>query len=151
MFESDMLQYRRSLQMMPPQGHFTGPVYNGSPPYGDLQLSASPSPPSPSHIYDPLSPNISRSDTGPYPSHSHGSNPSGESPSSRGHSFANRGSVRYNPTPSPTSTSSRRSRADHSVSDEEDPTTGVSLAEHLADTREGATRMQRIEEVLEAK
>lgn len=140
-----MLQYQRSLQMMPPQGHFTGPVYNASPPHGDLQLSASPPPPSPSHIYDPLSPNISGSDTGPYRSHSRGSNSSAESPpSSRGHSFANRGSVRYNPTPSPTSTSSRRSRG-RSISDEEDPMMGVSLAEHLANTRKEATRRQRIE------
>lgn len=140
-----MLQYQRSLQMMPPQGHFTGPVYNASPPHGDLQLSASPPPPSPSHIYDPLSPNISGSDTGPYRSHSRGSNSSAGSPSSsRGHSFANRGSVRYNPTPSPTSTSSRRSRG-RSISDEEDPMMGVSLAEHLANTRKEATRRQRIE------
>ena len=145
MSESDMLQYQRSLQMMPPQGHFTGPVYNASPPHGDLQLSASPPPPSPSHIYDPLSPNISGSDTGPYRSHSRGSNSSAGSPSSsRGHSFANRGSVRYNPTPSPTSTSSRRSRG-RSISDEEDPMMGVSLAEHLANTRKEATRRQRIE------
>jgi hypothetical protein len=145
MSESDMLQYQRSLQMMPPQGHFTGPVYNGSPPHGDLQLSASPPPPSPSHIYDPISPNISGSDTGPYRSHSRGSNSSAGSPSSsRGHSFANRGSVRYNPTPSPTSTSSRRSRG-RSISDEEDPMMGVSLAEHLANTRKEATRRQRIE------
>ena len=140
-----MLQYQRSLQMMPPQGHFTGPVYNGSPPHGDLQLSASPPPPSPSHIYDPLSPNISGPDTGPYRSHSRGSNSSAGSPSSsRGHSFANRGSVRYNPTPSPTSSSSRRSRG-RSISDEEDPMMGVSLAEHLANTRKEATRRQRIE------
>ena len=145
MSESDMLQYQRSLQLMPPQGHFTGPVYNASPPHGDLQLSASPPPPSPSHIYDPLSPNVSGSDTGPYRSHSRGSNSSAGSPSSsRGHSFANRGSIRYNPTPSPTSTSSRRSRG-RSISDEEDPMMGVSLAEHLANTRKEATRRQRIE------
>ena len=137
-----MLQYQRSLQMIPPQGHFTSPVYNASPPHGDLQLSASPPPPSPSHIYDP---NISGSDTGPYRSLSRGSNSSAGSPSSsRGHSFANRGSIRYNPTPSPTSSSSRRSRG-HSISDEEDPMISVSLAEHLANTRKEATRRQRIE------
>jgi hypothetical protein len=139
------------MPSQPPQQQFPGgPVYNASPPHGGLALSGSPPPPSPSNIYDPLSPPVSGSDTSAegthhYRSQSRGSNSSTGSPSSsRGNSLVHRNSLRYNPTPSPTSSSGRRSRG-RSISDEEDPMMGVSLAEHLANTRKEATRRQRIE------
>lgn len=140
------MHYSR-MGMMAPQQPFPGPVYNASPPHGGLPLSGSP--PSPSNIYDPLSPPVSGSDTSaeavPYRSQSRGSNSSTGSPSSsRGNSLVHRNPLRYNPTPSPTSSSGRRSRG-RSISDEEDPMMGVSLAEHLANTRKEATRRQRIE------
>jgi hypothetical protein len=90
-------------------------------------------------MYDPLSPPISGSDTsadGIYNS----SGPNSPS-SSRGTSLVHR-SIRYNPTPSPTSSAGRRRSNSHD-SDDEDMT--AAFAENLAHTRKEATRRQRIE------
>ena len=128
------------------QQPYAGGVYNASPPHGAMPLAGSPSPPSPSHLYDPLSPPVSGSDTsadGVY-HHSRNSSATGSTSSSRSHSLVHRNPLRFNnPTPSPTSSTGRRSR-DRSVSDE-DEAMGVGMAESLANTRKEATRRQRIE------
>ena len=154
MSDSDLqqaaMQYHRSMHMLPPQSQHFGPaapgVYTASPPHGVMPLSASPPPQSP-NMYDPLSPPISGSDTsgdGIY--HSRNSSATGSPSSSRGTSLVHRNPLRYNPTPSPTSSSGRRSRG-HSISDDDDrhPMGGVNMAESLANTRKEATRRQRIE------
>ncbi|KAI0783343.1 hypothetical protein C8Q75DRAFT_442400 [Abortiporus biennis] len=147
MSENEMqqaMQYQRSLGgIMPPQ-NFGAPVYNANPPHGGLSLSASPPPASPTNLYGPLSPTISGSDTsaeGQY--HSRNSSSAGSPSSSRANSLVHRHPLRYNPTPSPTSSSGRRSR-DRSVSDDEEHM-GIQMAESLANTRKEATRRQRIE------
>ncbi|TCD70113.1 hypothetical protein EIP91_004842 [Steccherinum ochraceum] len=137
------MQYQRSLNMMPQQAPF---MYNGTSPHGGMPLSASPPPQSPTNLYDagPLSPPISGSDTsgeGLY--HSRNSSSAGSPSSSRANSLVHRNPLRYNPTPSPTSSSGRRSRG-RSLSDDEDHM-GHNIAEGLANTRKEATRRQRIE------
>ena len=143
------MQYHRQIHMIPPGQHFPPPapgVYTASPPHAGMPLSASPPPQSP-NMYDPLSPPISGSETsgdGIY--HSRNSSATGSPSSSRGTSLVHRNPLRYNPTPSPTSSSGRRSRG-HSISDDDDrhPMGGVNMAESLANTRKEATRRQRIE------
>lgn len=132
----------RQLNLMPP-GQYPGPVYN-SPPQGmNMPLSGSPPPQSP-NMYDPLSPPISGSDTsggeGIYMSRN--SSGAGSPNHSRANSLVHRNSLRYNPTPSPSTSSGRRSRG-HSISD--DDGMGPSIAETLASSRKEATRRQRIE------
>lgn len=154
MSDSDLqqaaMQYHRSMHMLPPQSQHFGPaapgVYTASPPHGVMPLSASPPPQSP-NMYDPLSPPMSGSDTsadGIY--HSRNSSATGSPASSRGTSLVHRHPLRYDPTPSPTSSVGRRSRG-HSISDDDDrsPMGGVAMAESLANTRKEATRRQRIE------
>ncbi|GBE77473.1 hypothetical protein SCP_0103480 [Sparassis crispa] len=148
MSDSDMHQaamhYQRSLNMIPAQ-HFSQPVYSASPPHGVMPVSASPPPQSP-NMYDPLSPPISGSDTsadGIY-HHSRNSSATGSPSSSRANSLVHRNPLRYNPTPSPTSSSAGRRSRGRSLSDEDDHM-GVNIAESLANTRKEATRRQRIE------
>lgn len=122
------------------------PVYS-SPPHGSLPLpiSASPPPQSP-NMYDPLSPPISGSDTsgdGIY-HHSRNSSGTGSPSSSRGASLVHRHPIRYNPTPSPTS-SSGRPRRGRSLNDSDDEDMGASFGQNLAHSRKEATRRQRIE------
>ena len=129
---------------MPPT-HNYNQVYNASPPHGVMPLSTSPTPPSP---YDPLSPPVSGSDTsadGIY-HHSRNSSATGSPSSSRANSLVHRSghTLRYNPTPSPTSSSAGRRSRGRSISDDDEPM-GVSMAESLANTRKEATRRQRIE------
>ncbi|KZV69721.1 hypothetical protein PENSPDRAFT_580464 [Peniophora sp. CONT] len=105
--------------------------------------SANPDPsPPPQSPYDPLSPPISGSDTSGAEYHSNHSRNSSVG-SSRGNGFVHRNPLRYNPTPSPSNSSGRRSRGrSFDGSDEE---MGVSIAESIATTRKEATRRQRIE------
>ncbi|KAI1793994.1 hypothetical protein LXA43DRAFT_884480 [Ganoderma leucocontextum] len=126
MSDSDLqqaMQYHRSIHMMPPQGQHFGPaapgVYTASPPH-DTSADG---------IY-----------------HSRNSSATGSPASSRGTSLVHRHPLRYDPTPSPTSSVGRRSRG-HSISDDDDriPMGGVAMAESLANTRKEATRRQRIE------
>jgi hypothetical protein len=103
-----------------------------------LLMDAGP-PPSPD-MYGPLSPPISGSDTsaeGAY--HSRNSSTS----SSRANSLVHRNPLRYNPTPSPSGSSGRRSRGRSFGDSDEDM--GVNIAESIAYTRKEATRRQRIE------
>ncbi|OJT08487.1 hypothetical protein TRAPUB_670 [Trametes pubescens] len=150
MSDSDLqqvMQYQRSIHMIPPGQHFSPPAGvfpAGSPPHGQLPLSASPPPQSP-NMYDPLSPPISGSDTsadGNY--HSRNSSATGSPSSSRANSLVHRHTLRYNPTPSPTSSSAGRRSRGQSISDD-DENMGVNVAESLANTRKEATRRQRIE------
>ena len=145
MSDSEMqqaIQFQRSLNMIPQQFN---PVYPTNSPHASLPLSTSPPPQSPTNLYGgPLSPPISGSDTsaeGTY--HSRNSSSAGSPSSSRANSLVHRNPLRYNPTPSPTSSSGRRSRG-RSLSDDEDHM-GVTVAETLANTRKEATRRQRIE------
>ncbi|KAJ7361238.1 hypothetical protein DFH08DRAFT_683962 [Mycena albidolilacea] len=146
-------QYHPGITLIPSHQYQQSPVsvYPPSPPHVpvSLPLPASPPPPSPD-MYDPLSPQLSGSDTsadGIY----QGSNSSGpNSPSSsRGNSLVQRGHVRYNPTPSPTSSSggpasaARRRRGRSQDSDDEDM--NLMYTENLAQNRKEATRRQRIE------
>ncbi|CCM03785.1 uncharacterized protein FIBRA_05932 [Fibroporia radiculosa] len=135
------MQYQRSLNLIPQQ--YGAPVYNASPPHGVMPLSASPPPQSP-NMYDPLSPPVSGSDTsadGIY-HHSRNSSATGSPSSSRANSLVHRNPLRYNPTPSPTSSSAGRRSRGRSISDDED---SFNMAETLANTRKEATRRQRIE------
>jgi hypothetical protein len=119
------------------------PVYGASPQHVGLPISASPPPQSPI-MYDPLSPPISGSDTsadGIY-HHSRNSSATGSPSSSRGTSLVHR-HIRYNPTPSPTSSSGRR--RGNSINDSDDEEMGVSYPESLVHSRKEATRRQRIE------
>ncbi|KAI0081116.1 hypothetical protein K474DRAFT_1588342 [Panus rudis PR-1116 ss-1] len=103
--------------------------------------------PSPSGLYDPLSPPISGSETsneGPYHSHSRNSSSAGSPSSSRANSLVHRHSLRYNPTPSPTSSSAGRRSRGRSLSDDDDMGNS-NTAEALASHRKEATRKQRIE------
>lgn len=137
------MQYQRSLNMMPQQ--YPAPVYTASPPHGVMPLSASPPPQSP-NMYDPLSPPVSGSETsasGPYHP-SRNSSATGSPSSSRANSLVHRHPLRYNPTPSPTSSSAGRRSRGRSLSDDEDMG-GIHSAENLANTRKEATRRQRIE------
>jgi hypothetical protein len=139
------MMYQRNLSIMGQQP-YAGGVYNTSPPHGAMPLAGSPPPSSPSHLYDPLSPPVSGSDTsadGIY-QHSRNSSATGSPSSSRSHSLVHRNPLRYNPTPSPTSSSAGRRSRDHSLSDD-DEGMGVGMAESLANTRKEATRRQRIE------
>ncbi|KAJ7269270.1 hypothetical protein B0H12DRAFT_1009386 [Mycena haematopus] len=140
------LQYHPNITLLSSHQYQQSPVsvYPSSPPHVPLPLPASPPPPSPD-MYDPLSPQLSGSDTsadGIY----QGSNSSGaNSPSSsRGNSLVQR-HVRYNPTPSPTSSSGhpRRRRGRSQDSDDEDM--NLLYTENLAQNRKEATRRQRIE------
>ncbi len=136
--------------MIQPGQHFAPAapgVYTASPPHAGMPLSASPPPQSP-NMYDPLSPPVSGSDTsadGIY--HSRNSSATGSPSSSRANSLVHRHPLRYNPTPSPTSSSAGRRSRGHSISDDDDrhPMGGVNMAESLANTRKEATRRQRIE------
>ena len=136
---------------MIPGQHFapTAPgVYTASPPHAGMPLSASPPPQSP-NMYDPLSPPISGSDTSAdgLAYHSRNSSTTGSPSSSRANSLVHRHPLRYNPTPSPTSSSAGRRSRGHSISDDDGPLPmgGVNMAESLANTRKEATRRQRIE------
>lgn len=125
------------------------PVYTSSPQHVSMNLPAgSPPPPSP-HMYDPLSPPISGSDTsadGLYHHHSRNSSGTGSPSSSRGPSLVHRQSLRYNPTPSPTTSSSGRRGRARSLNDSDDEDNmGATYVENLAHTRKEATRRQRIE------
>ena len=132
-----------NINLMP--AHQYPPVYTNAPQHVPIPISASP-PQSPS-MYDPLSPPISGSDTsadGIY-HHSRNSSGTGSPSSSRGNSLVHR-HIRYNPTPSPTSSSGRRGRISPTHdSDEEEPIMGAQFPENLANTRKEATRRQRIE------
>ncbi|KAI0715100.1 hypothetical protein C8Q76DRAFT_619010 [Earliella scabrosa] len=79
--------------------------------------------------------------------HSRNSSATGSPSSSRANSLVHRHPLRYNPTPSPTSSSAGRRSRGHSISDDDDrhPMGGVNMAESLANTRKEATRRQRIE------
>ncbi|KAI8981215.1 hypothetical protein BD414DRAFT_419943 [Trametes punicea] len=119
--ESDLqqaMQYHRSIHMMPGQ-HFAPapPVYTASPPH-DTSADG---------IY-----------------HSRNSSATGSPSSSRANSLVHRHPLRYNPTPSPTSSSAGRRSRGQSLSDDDDHM-GVNMAESLANTRKEATRRQRIE------
>ncbi|KAH7886190.1 hypothetical protein F5I97DRAFT_1937094 [Phlebopus sp. FC_14] len=124
------------------------PVYTSSPQHVSMALPAgSPPPPSP-HMYDPLSPPISGSDTsadGIYHTHSRNSSGTGSPSSSRGASLVHRTSLRYNPTPSPTTSSSGRRGRGRSLNDSDDEDMGATFVENLAHSRKEATRRQRIE------
>lgn len=138
------MSYQRNLNLMGQP--YANTVYNTSPPHGAMPLSGSPPPPSPSHLYDPLSPQVSGSDTsadGLY-HHSRNSSATGSSSSSRANSLVHRHPLRYTPTPSPTSSSAGRRSRGHSLSDD-DERMGIGMAESLANTRKEATRRQRIE------
>ncbi|RPD65020.1 hypothetical protein L227DRAFT_494428 [Lentinus tigrinus ALCF2SS1-6] len=133
MSESEMqqaMQYHRQIHMIPGQ-HFA-PTAPGSP-----------------NMYDPLSPPISGSDTSGdgLAYHSRNSSTTGSPSSSRANSLVHRHPLRYNPTPSPTSSSAGRRSRGHSISDDDIPPSmgGVNMAESLANTRKEATRRQRIE------
>ncbi|KAG9313987.1 hypothetical protein JVU11DRAFT_4763 [Chiua virens] len=123
------------------------PVYTSSPQHVSMGLPAgSPPPPSP-HMYDPLSPPISGSDTsadGIY-HHSRNSSGTGSPSSSRGASLVHRTSLRYNPTPSPTTSSSGRRGRGRSLNDSDDDDMGATFVENVAHSRKEATRRQRIE------
>lgn len=139
------MSYQRNLTNIMPQSYNN--VYNASPPHGGLPLSGSPPPPSPSHLYDSLSPQISGSDTsadGVY-HHSRNSSATGSPSSSRANSLVHRHPLRYNPTPSPTSSSTGRRSRGRSLSDDDDGMGLGNNAESLANTRKEATRRQRIE------
>jgi hypothetical protein len=155
------LQFHNLSLMSPSQ--FQPTVYN--PPQQHVPVSISGSPPQSPNMYDPLSPPISGSDTSAdsvyhhhhhhhphqhqhqphHPTHSRNSSATGSPPSSRS-SLVHRNSnpIRYNPTPSPTSSSSRRRGRSVHDSDEED-IMGVDISSNLAHTRKEATRRQRIE------
>ncbi|KIK47618.1 hypothetical protein CY34DRAFT_21310 [Suillus luteus UH-Slu-Lm8-n1] len=140
-----------NLSLMPThQTHqYPPPVYTSSPQHVSMNLPAgSPPPPSP-HMYDPLSPPISGSDTsadGLYHHHSRNSSGTGSPSSSRGPSLVHRQSLRYNPTPSPTTSSSGRRGRARSLNDSDDEDNmGATYVENLAHTRKEATRRQRIE------
>jgi hypothetical protein len=124
------LQFHNLSLMSPHQ--YQQPVYS-SPPQ-PMPLSASPPPQSP-NMYDPLSPPISGSDSSGSSTHS----PS----SSRGNSLVHRNPIRYNPVPSPTSSSGRR--RGRSIDSDEEEAMGHSIVENLAHSRKEATRRQRIE------
>ncbi|VDB86925.1 unnamed protein product [Peniophora sp. CBMAI 1063] len=131
------MQYgTRDLNLMsgaPEHAPFDNGIYRGA-------ANPDPSPP-PQSPYGPLSPPISGSDTSGAEYHSNHSRNSSVG-SSRGNGFVHR-SLRYNPTPSPSNSSGRRSRGrSFDGSDEE---MGVSIAESIATTRKEATRRQRIE------
>ena len=132
----------RGLSLMPSTNPYQSQVYS-SPQHAALPLSNSPPPPSP-NMYDPLSPPISGSDTsadGIY--HSRNSSGTGSPSSSRANSLVHRNPLRYNPTPSPSGSSGRRSRG-RSFNDSDDEM-GITIAESIANTRKEATRRQRIE------
>ena len=121
----------------------SGHEFSSSPPQAQssgLMMDAGPPPSSPD-MYGPLSPPISAgSDTsaeGAY--HSRNSSTS----SSRANSLVHRNPLRYNPTPSPSGSSGRRSRGRSFGDSDEDM--GVNIAESIAYTRKEATRRQRIE------
>jgi len=124
------LQFHNLSLMSPHQ--YQQPVYN-SPPQ-PIPISASPPPQSP-NMYDPLSPPISGSDSSGSSTHS----PS----SSRGNSLAHRHPIRYNPVPSPTSSSGRR--RGRSIDSDDEEMMGHPIVENLAHSRKEATRRQRIE------
>lgn len=137
------MQYRTMI--MPGQPNYTHAapgVFNTSPPHGGMPVSASPPPQSP-QMYDPLSPPVSGSDTsadGIY-HHSRNSSATGSPSSSRANSLVHRHPLRYNPTPSPTSSSAGRRSRGPSISDDD----MVGTVADLANTRKEATRRQRIE------
>ncbi|KAF7337649.1 hypothetical protein MSAN_02238200 [Mycena sanguinolenta] len=140
------LQYHPNITLISSHQYQQSPVsvYPPSPPHVPLPLPASPPPPSPD-MYDPLSPQLSGSDTsadGIY----QGSNSSGaNSPSSsRGNSLVQR-HVRYNPTPSPTSSSGPTRRRRGRSQDSDDDEMNLMYTENLAQNRKEATRRQRIE------
>jgi hypothetical protein len=120
----------------------SGHEFSSSPPQAQssgLMMDAGPPPSSPD-MYGPLSPPISGSDTsaeGAY--HSRNNSTS----SSRSNSLVHRNPLRYNPTPSPSGSSGRRSRGRSFGDSDEDM--GVNIAESIAYTRKEATRRQRIE------
>ncbi|KAF8140667.1 hypothetical protein EV363DRAFT_1393563 [Boletus edulis] len=136
-----------NLSLMATHQYPPPPVYTSSPQHVSMALPAgSPPPPSP-HMYDPLSPPISGSDTsadGIY-HHSRNSSGTGSPSSSRGTSLVHRNSLRYNPTPSPTTSSSGRRGRGRSLNDSDDEDMGATYVENLAHTRKEATRRQRIE------
>lgn len=136
-----------NLSLMSTHQYPPPPVYTSSPQHVSMGLPAgSPPPPSP-HMYDPLSPPISGSDTsadGIY-HHSRNSSGTGSPSSSRGASLVHRTSLRYNPTPSPTTSSSGRRGRGRSLNDSDDEDMGATFVENLAHSRKEATRRQRIE------
>jgi hypothetical protein len=99
-------------------------------------------PPASPGMYDPaMTPPLSGSDTsgneGHYGAHSDHSGAPSPAPSSRRNSLQHRGNLRYNPTPSPSASSGRRSRG-QSISDDD----GIA---DITSNRKEATRKQRIE------
>jgi hypothetical protein len=142
-------QYHPNITLISSHQYQQSPVsvYPPSPPHVSVPLQplpASPPPPSPD-MYDPLSPQLSGSDTsadGIY----QGSNSSGaNSPSSsRANSLVQR-QVRYNPTPSPTSSSGPTRRRRGRSQDSDDDDMNLLYTENLAQNRKEATRRQRIE------
>jgi glycogen debranching enzyme len=95
-------------------------------------------------MYDPLSPPVSGSDTSADGIYHHSNSSGANSPSSsRGNSLVHR-HIRYNPTPSPTSSAGRPRRGRSQDSDDENDM-GVAFTENLAHSRKEATRRQRIE------
>lgn len=124
-----------SIQAYPQQPMFApAPEHVGMPLVG--------SPPASPHVYDPLSPPVSGSETSGELYHSRGSSGAAtpDLGSRRNSVSSNRSAHRYNPTPSPSTSSGGRSRA-RSLSD--DDTMGI--AETIASTRKEVTRKQRIE------
>lgn len=126
-----------TIQAYPQQPMFApGPEHVGLPLVG--------SPPASPHIYDPLSPPVSGSETSGDGLYHHSRASSGaatpELGSRRNSVSSNRSARRYNPTPSPSTSSGGRSRA-RSLSDDD----GMGIAETIASTRKEVTRQQRIE------
>ncbi|KAI0778635.1 hypothetical protein BD413DRAFT_465905 [Trametes elegans] len=120
MSDSDLqqaMQYHRSIHMIPGQHFGPAPVYTASSPHGDTSDG----------IY-----------------HSRNSSATGSPSSSRANSLVHRHPLRFNPTPSPTSSSAGRRSRGQSLSDDDDHM-GANMAENLANTRKEATRRQRIE------
>ncbi|KAK0198784.1 hypothetical protein F5146DRAFT_106796 [Armillaria mellea] len=129
-----------SYHTMPLMSHQYQAYPSSEPPH---VLPTSPPPPSPD-LYDPLSPPVSGSDTSADGIYHHHTSSTNSPSSSRANSLVHRSNVRYNPTPSPTSSSGRRSRGSRSQ-DSDDEDMGVLFAENLAHSRKEATRRQRIE------
>ncbi|KAL5526240.1 hypothetical protein ACEPAG_7579 [Sanghuangporus baumii] len=135
----------RNMGLMPNQ-LYSNPAYPpSSAPNLNLPLNATP-PPRQSPGYDPMSPPVSRSDTsadGIYRSR----NSSGTTSlaSSRGGNLVHRNSLRYNPTSSPSNSSSGRRRGRSIDADSDEHHNMMSAVQEIADTRKKETRHQRME------
>ncbi|KAJ7884294.1 hypothetical protein B0H14DRAFT_2700558 [Mycena olivaceomarginata] len=122
---------------------YEGPTHPpSSPPYVPIAIPASALPPAP-HMFHPLSPPLSGSDTsadGLYQSNSSGANSPSSSPTN---SLVQR-QVRYKLTPSPTSSPDRHRRGRSPDSDDEEMNL-LDTETDLAQNRKEAMRRQRIE------